>query len=206
MSWMLDAHDWIAELVRDEAPVKSAMNELVTRCAAEHPHADWPKFKKLDIEPELPLLERWLRNVLTNEPPAPNITAFWFGLYNPATRNTVRTEMYVAGSNRYAGNASPIDWQCGPDYWPGDRYAGSRVLAQLYTYAYSGRKGLQNDAEYPLALGYAAFAVAHLCRTLPAPVLLAGAKERAAVVGFDSGDYLTVGDIRQNGFEAAAHA
>ena len=204
MSWMFDSHEQIAALVRRELPTPSAMNKLVAWCAAAHPHAGWSKFKDLEIEAELPRLERWLRGVLRKEPPPTDITAFWFGLFNPCDRDgTVRSELYVAGSSLYAGDGSPMGWQCGPAYWPEARYAGSRVLAKLYRNAYTGRDALENDAEYPLALGYAAFAVAYLCRTTPPSLLLAGAAERTAVVGFDSGDYVTVGIVRSHGFEAS---
>lgn len=199
MSWLEQAHSEIRKLVHAQAPPAAAMEHLLSWCAAKHPHAGWARFKRLGINAELPRLERWLRGVLRSLPPAKSITAFWFGLFNPVDDDgTVRSDVYVSGSRLFAGDVDAADWNCAPAYWPESRYAKSRVLAAIYARAYEGPAPLGNDAEYPLVLGYAAFAVAHLCRTLPPELLLAGVQERAVIVGFDDGDMIPIGVVRSH--------
>ncbi len=146
----------------------------------------------------------WLREVLATEPPATTITAYWFGIFNPHDDDdNVGADVYVSGSARFAGDINGEDWNVSPAYWPEGRYADSRVLRALYRRAYRGKRSLENDAEYPLALGYAAFAVAHLCRVIPPRLLLGSASERAVIVGFDDGDMVELGIVRADGLVLA---
>jgi hypothetical protein len=85
------------------------------------------------------------------------------------------------------------------------RITRSQVLHAIYQVAYYGLEddgwvpGLGNDAEHALCLAYAALAVRWLAATLPADLLLSGARRRIIRVGFDSGDFLTIGTLSQDG-------
>lgn len=66
------------------------------------------------------------------------------------------------------------------------------------------RKGrVGNNAEYPLCLGYAAFALREVLAEQLSPELILGESDGVGVTaGFDSGDFLHVGTVRDSGFVA----
>jgi hypothetical protein len=51
-------------------------------------------------------------------------------------------------------------------------------------------------------LGFAAFAVRHLCRNATPQLILGRAKRRIVTVGFDSGDFVHIGTVTKGGFRA----
>ena len=75
------------------------------------------------------------------------------------------------------------------------RYAGSRILGEIYRIA-----GNISGAEYALCAAYAALAVAHLAGLIAPALLLGRRNERALVCGFHDGDYVIVGTITTRGF------
>jgi HEAT repeat protein len=54
---------------------------------------------------------------------------------------------------------------------------------------------LGNEAEYPLVLGYSAFAVRELLGQVEPPLLLGRAESLGVAVGFDSGDFVLLGEL-----------
>ena len=95
------------------------------------------------------------------------LKGLWFGLFNPRSDGrTPAADIYVCGSERFDPDPHDNSWAVGPDWWPDGRYAGSTVLADVYRIAYrqdtpvaEQKWCLGNDAEYPICLGYGAFAV-----------------------------------------------
>jgi hypothetical protein len=70
----------------------------------------------------------------------------------------------------------------------------------MYDLAYGkGKDGLRNDAEHPLCLTYACLAVRWLATTLPSSLLLGDTPARVLQVGWDSGDFLRIGTLTQDG-------
>lgn len=156
----------------------------------------WKGLAKLDLGQDLAVLEAWLRKVMAEEPPPTEVNGLWFGLFNPVVDGDQATScLYLAGSKRF--DRSDSDWACNPSYWPKGRYAESRVLRDIYELAYAPR-GPQVDGEY-FCLWYSMWAVAHLCRRIPAN-LLGDSSRRAVCVGFDDGDWFVVGTLLPDGF------
>lgn len=185
VSWPARSFDAVAALVRTGAGVVDGMARLLRFCEREHRHPAWEAFHDLDFGEELARLEGWLTACLRAEPPPTTTTAFLFGLFNPVDAAGQKTaDLYVAGS---------------PGYWPALRYAASQALEDIYLRAHDDPGELGEEAEYPLVLGYGALVAAHLCRTLPPALLLAGAAERPVLVGFDDGDQLQIGVVEARG-------
>ena len=85
------------------------------------------------------------------------------------------------------------------------------MLADIYRIAYrqgarvAEQKGcLGNDAEYPLVLGYGAFAVRELLGQVEPPLVLGGSASLGVAVGFDSGDFVLVGRLVRDGLAQIA--
>ena len=186
---LAEAADRITKLVRRDLTLGAAMRELIDWCAKRRPHRDWQPLRDLDFAAELRRLRSWCHNVISEEPPDASITGIYFGLFNPTYSSVTVADLYVAG-----GVVSDGEWipAVRNHWWPERRYARSQLLAQLYRVAYRSARGLGNDAEYPLALGFAVLAAKQLAPALPR-------KNVVIAAGFDSGDILTLGRLSTKG-------
>ncbi|MFO0906965.1 MAG: hypothetical protein U0794_01145 [Isosphaeraceae bacterium] len=200
------AYQWVVEELARERRVAEAMSALIDQCEAERPHPDWASLRALPFD-DLSPLRKWLESPFLEEPSAVPLQGLWFGLFNPCPDGrTPVADIYVCGSTRFDPDPDDNHWAVGPEWWPNARYAHSAVLADLYRIAYrQGRpaaeqKGcLGNDAEYPLALGYGAFAVRELLGQVETSLLLGRSDSLGVAVGFDSGDFVLLGRLMRDG-------
>ncbi len=187
------------------------MRSLIDQCAAGRSHPDWARLRSLPYSDLAPLFE-WVQRPFREEPPARPLQGLWFGLFNPCPDGrTPVADIYVCGSERFDPNPLDNSWAVGPDWWPDARYAESSVLADIYRIAY--RQGarvaeqkdcLGNDAEYPLCLGYGAFAVRELLEQVEPSLILGESDSLGVAVGFDSGDFVLLGEFGPAGFARRA--
>src|SRR5262245_35287050 len=186
------AYDFVKRTVESGNGMSDGMTELIGYCEKKKPNDVWGKIRKLNFKDDRDRLREWLVEVLSKEPPANEITAFWFGLFNPALDDgRVSCCLYVSGSTRF----DEVDWACWGDdsYVPDKRYADSKVLDEIYSL--TNKQGLGDIGEYVLCLGYACLAVKDLCETVPPELLLGSRDKRAVAVGFDSGDEILIGEV-----------
>jgi HEAT repeats len=200
-------HGWIVDELTRRRPVAESMTSLIDQCDAARPHPDWAKLGTLPYA-DLSPLHKWVQVPFREEPPEVPLKGLWFGLFNPCPDGrTPVADIYVCGSERFDPDPHDNSWAVGPDWWPAARCANSAVLADIYRIAY--RQGsrvteqnacLGNDAEYPLVLGYGVFAVRELLGQVEA--LLPGRAESLGVaVGFDSGDFVLLGELTSGGLK-----
>lgn len=197
--FLQSAADTIEGLLISRAPVPQGMTALLDWCEAQYPHPEWAAFRELDYSAEAARLREWVVALLAAEPlPGPE-TALYFGLFNPVRDDVVHADVYLAGGDR-----SESDWvyDVAEHWWPAGRYSDSPLLGRLYSLAYRP-SGLGNAAEYPLALGFTALAVAALARDVPGALLAGGSAERWLAVGFDSGDTLEIGAVDAAGLHVS---
>ena len=197
----------IEGVVRDSASVEDGMAQLIRHCDVSWPHDVWERIGGLDWGGDLRYLTEWLGAVIQQEPPAAEVKAYWFGLFNPTLETGEPTcGLYISGSTRYSETDLDMEWACWDDdsYLPEARYARSTALEGIYRLlSESGEPDLAAAGEYTLCLGYAALAVRAACRSAD-PALLARGCERPVVVGFDSGDWIVLGVATPHGFVACA--
>jgi hypothetical protein len=190
------AYDRVRGFVEDGYDVRGGMRRIIAWCKKQAPDADWSRFDDLDYTADSARLAAWLTDVLGKEPPPRDVTAFWFGLFNPVDEAGAATaDLYLAGSNRYEPRGDDPDWAVDPVYFPRGRYSRSTVTRAIHRAAYAPG-GPGSDAEYTLCLGYAGLSVAALAKAVPRTVLLGGAPRRDLFVGFDDGDALLVATLR----------
>jgi hypothetical protein len=201
----LAAFQAIRNLASGEESVAQKMRTLIAACETQDPHDSWSAFTELPFDKEPPELARWLREKFAREAPAKPLGALWFGIYNPIDDACgVVADIDVCGSTSYDPNDETFGWAVDPDYVPSGPRARSAVLAALYDTAYRTEQPLGNIAEYPLALGYTAFAVADVFKRVnELPGVVHGA---AIAVGFNSGDGLLIGHLMMHGFVLIGHA
>jgi len=198
--------NWVVDELSHRRPIQESMVLLIDRCEEAQPHSDWAELRSLPYANLSPLFV-WIQRPFREQPPARPLQGLWFGLFNPCyDGRTPVADIYVCGSERFHADAKDNSWAVGPDWWPDARYARSAVLADVYRIAYrqEGRTDdpeecLGNDAEYPLCLGFGAFAVRELLGQVEPSLLLGLATSIGVAVGFDSGDFVLVGRLVRDG-------
>lgn len=202
-------HDWIvAEFVR-RRPVADSMTALIEQCEEAQPHSDWAKLRALPFADLTPLIN-WVKEPFLQEPPEVPLRGLWFGLCNPCPDGrTPVADIYVCGSERFEPNHEDNSWAVAPDWWPEARYASSTLLTEIYRIAYRQRSPvaeqkdcLGNYAEYPLCLAYGAFAVREVLAGVDTSLILGESCSLGIAVGFDSGDFILLGELTPNGLIA----
>lgn len=191
-----DTYDVVAGVVKSEGSVTVGMKRLVEHCAHLSPDPAWPEIGKLDFEGDAENLKTWIEKILVTEPPSANIAAFWFGIFDSlGPDGRASSSLYMAGAETY----DPGDdgsWACSPVYFPEHRYAESAVLRSISGLLAGRDNGVSWLGSYMLPLAYAALAVKKAERSIPADIWLRGRAARAVAVGFDSGDFVTLPEIR----------
>lgn len=193
-----DTYDWIVDELGEKRSVSAAMANLIQKCTAARPHADWDQLANVRYG-ELDAALAWLQRPFVDEPHDGILQSLWVGVFNPVRNGSTVADMYVCGSERRA-SADDCDWAVSPEWWPDERYAHSRQLEAIYEIAYRPG-GLGNDAEYPLCLGYAAFTVTTSLAQVEPRVILQDSEYLDVAVGFDSGDMILLGRLDDYGFE-----
>jgi hypothetical protein len=195
-------YHWIVSELAQHRPVAESMRRLIDQCEAACPHPNWARLRALPYADLGPLV-RWVERPFLEEPPVRPLKGLWFGLFNPIRDGEAVADIYLAGSERF--EPTNIHWAVRPEWWPAARYAESAVTAGIYRI---GRQpggpsvdwDLGNDAEYPLCLGYGAFAVREVLSRV-GPALVLGESPSVEVgVGFDSGDWIRLGEFGLAGF------
>lgn len=208
--------EFVQQVVKSHTGVLGGMIELVDYCKASCPSSVWDKILRLDFAKDVACLQAWLRHVLTDEPPAENIKAFWFGLFNPDIAGQISCDLYLSGSVEFDPEDETFDWACLTDesYLPNGGYAKSRVLHEIYHIVHSDQPVFPHPCkmglckgntscwlgEYALCLGYACLSIKEVLRSIEPTLLLGKARTRAVAVGYDSGDGIIIGNIDQNGW------
>lgn len=187
--------DEIERVVKSDLPVEEGLLRIIQYCAATHPHPDWSALRTQDVAGDLRQFQQWLETMMRTMPPPAPITGLWFGLFNPTVQGHVTADLHLIGAPY---DATDFNWLFRQRWGSGTPDSGSTVLESIYQIAYRNEDGLGNDAEYPLALAYAALAIRHLAQRM-GPTLLGDATQRVIHVGFDSGDFLCIGAVQQNG-------
>lgn len=194
---LAELHGLIVNELAADRPIRESMDRLITACAAKRPHDDWEQLRALPLGNTDDLCA-WIEKPFRLDPPSEKLAGLWFGIFNPIYNRKTVADVYVCGSNRFDQDPDDCDWAVGPDWWPEYRYANSAVLAGIYEI--SNRKdGLHNDAEYPLCLGYGALAVREILNRISPAIVLDAAGSVGVAVGFDSGDFVLLGQFTDQG-------
>lgn len=202
-------HGWIVRELARCRPVADSMSCLLDECEAKYPHPDWSRIRSLPFG-DLSSLLAWIQRPFVDDPPRDPLRGLWFGLFNPCPDGRPVSDIYLCGSKRFYPDPDDKDWAVGPDWWPEGRYAESAVLAAIYRIAYredisdksERKKCLGSTAEYSLCLGYGAFVVRELLGQIDTSLIRGGTETVGIAVGFDSGDFVLLGELCGDGLRA----
>lgn len=195
------SHDKLTDVLASESSFDDGIASLIDFCAKQEPWRGWSTLRKLDWSTDRSRVKQWLSRLLTKEPPAKNIKAFWFGLFNPIIKGKATCGLYVAGAKEFDPDDDTFEWSCGPTYFPDGRYAQSQVLDVIYQKVKNAKGSVSSYGEYVLCLGYAGLVVKQIASTLSVETWLGTSASRAVAVGFDSGDGVLLGTITRRGWK-----
>jgi hypothetical protein len=192
--------DKVKEIVAKDVTVAAGMKEIITFCKKNYEHADWMKFNGLEYD-ETSEINNWIENVLKNDPIPPKINGLWFGLYNPCNDDgEASADIYIAGNDGFDKDDEDGEWAVDPKYFPETRYLKSKILDKIYQIAYSYEDGLENTAEYALCFAYGCLITKYLLVKYSKSIISSKTKSIGVAVGFDSGDFLVIGELNKDGF------
>ncbi|HEY8130331.1 MAG TPA: hypothetical protein VII12_00450, partial [Thermoanaerobaculia bacterium] len=117
----------------------------------------------------------------------------WIGIANYVVHGAETCDMHFIGSAAY--DDKDTDWAVHAQYRPEAGEAESAALHQIYQIAYETETSLGNDAEWPICLAYAVFAVAELLRGASS-AFFGGGRKIGVSVGFDEGDFVVMRSLR----------
>ncbi|MEM6676044.1 MAG: hypothetical protein AAF726_24555 [Planctomycetota bacterium] len=176
------------QLARSAPDAESAWRDLVEWVSSEvGPRLSLP-IREVDLLSDVLSVRDQLSVLLESEPPPSAIEALYFGLFDAVSENDVEEiGYYVAGIERF----DPADGEslCDPAWWPDGRYLVSSALQAVKSAELNAAAADQlSESEF---LAYAGQLGAGLIVTR---FSIRGLDDgRAVVVGFDSGDFATIG-------------
>ncbi len=174
--------DHVAALARDAADPASGLRQVADFLDPEGKALG--KLRKAKIERDVAVIRKQLTEVIAAEPPPPEVTAIYFGLFESEDDDGEEAiGYYVSGVITFDPD-SP-DSLVNPAWCPEDRYLTSRVLRLLKqaeaAASEDGADDLRSRLSYAGQIG-----LAMLLSRFASEGLFA-AKQR--IVGFDSGDF-----------------
>lgn len=196
-----DGCAWLEPLLSERLDVETAIRRFLRQCERWFPDVNWAELREVEVRQDFAQLAEWLTYVLATEPPR-GVRAFWFGLYDAEDDEHEYSGLYLSGSRKFRKERD-VDGDCGwavdPAYWPEARHSESKLLTEIHRVAIlADNDGLQ--ADYWGLLGCGTIMVSHLIRTVDRRLLLGRSLERAVAVGFDSGDNILLGLVRERSF------
>jgi hypothetical protein len=199
----------IHELLASSANVNDYMHRLIDAHAAAAPHEGWQTMTRIPFESEMEhVCGTWFPDVIRQQPPIDlPIAGLWFGLCQPVRGGETTADFYVSGSPEFHLD-SEGDWAAGPPaYFPAQRYANSRVLADVFRISKEQLDNLRAAAgEYVyaeefLGAGYVAFAAKSALERVDRSLLVRPHDRVGVAVGWDSGDPLYIGWVTADGLQ-----
>jgi hypothetical protein len=154
------------------------------------------RLEKLDFEKDANSIEKSITNILSSEPPKIKVKGFWFGIFDTHDNGKSSSQAYLCGSNKGPGTGETAEWAVNPKYFPESRYFGSKVLNELPEVINEAGDNL--EIRY-FSLWYLAVVVANYCKSNYS--LLLNADKCIVSIGFDSGDFVNIGQLSSKGFE-----
>ena len=183
----------IFDVVESNDSISSRMLSLIDACEQQVPHPQWSEMRRLDFEADDARLGDWLNAAIADAAVALVPKGLWFGLFNPMIDDVMIADIYTGVSPAFDDES--LDWA---GQFPKPHCLESNVLKNIMLSAYRNSDCLENSAEYPLALAYGSIVSriaiescdpAHNWRSL-----------KGAVVGFDSGDAIRLGQFSSGKF------
>ncbi len=186
----------IIQSVSENGSVTDRVHAVIAECERQVPHPHWGNMRRIDFEADNSRLKNWLPSLFQDSTQSRRAKGLWFGLFTTGESGKEAAEIYVATSSSY--DAKSIDWATETGQLAPANYLGSHVLRDIYSEAYRTHGGLGNTAEYPLVLSFGAIAARIVLEDSALTRKLSNLQ--GAAVGFDSGDFLFLGEFVQGKF------
>ncbi|MBZ9686135.1 hypothetical protein G9F72_007285 [Clostridium estertheticum] len=185
------SYNYVGEIVNSDLSITIGMEKLIDHCKGYIESLVWDKLQGLDFEEDELSLKKWVENNLKNQPPIDDVDSLWFGLFDGISNGYEVCSLYLSGAS------SENDEEDNELYLPDDRYADSMALRDMSIILKNESSNVREVGEYILYLGYACLVVKNIFKTLDWGILQNLSNLCELVVGFDSGDYIVLGNINK---------
>lgn len=149
------------------------------------------KLNALDFESDIDSIKKIIANIIESHPPKKKIKGYWFGIFE----TTEGYQAYLVGSSKASLNDETAEWAVEPEYVPENRYIESTVLKILPQI----ESGTEDIAIRYFSLWYLMVTVSIFCKKSSHALL--NSNKCIITVGYDSGDFINVGQITEKSFE-----
>lgn len=201
-----DPHKFVAALtveIRRQRPFIAGLKSMLQWCAKHLPHGDWKKVAALDFEADEKKAQTWIPKTLKAAPSPFPIHGMYFGLHEYSTaKDEEYAKLYVGFLGQYDPKDKKASWVFGAKrHYPEKSTLNARALkAAGVIFNRESGEGLGNDGNFMFCMTYANLLVA----SLMTPELHLSLKSKAdrigLLAGWDSGDYMNLGELTAKGF------
>lgn len=187
----------IVASVGSSGPLTPRMLAVIAECERQIPHQDWEILRAIDYEADIDRLRHWVNATVSELPETQSPQGLWVGICNPCDIPhdiaSARSDAYLSFCAQFDAVAN--DWAY--ESLVSGECMNSDALRAIYRAAYGTTGGLENSAEYPLALAYGAMIAIEALTHIPGELLTS---LDGVVCGFDSGDSLLLGKFERGVF------
>ena len=170
---------------------KQILRSFLLHIQTKENEAAISRLNTLDFETDVDAIERTIGNIIELHPPKKKIKGYWFGIFE----TTEGYQAHLVGSNKASLNDEAAEWAVEPEYAPENRYIESNVLRILPQI----ESGTEDIAIRYFSLWYLLIAVSSFCKKSSQALL--NSNKCIVTVGYDSGDFINVGQVTEKGFE-----
>lgn len=177
-----------------ESPAE-ALEQLARLGERQRAWKTWKRLAQHDYEAAEEELAAWMEDVLREDPPPPEIQAFFFGLFDAEDeRGRTTFGLRLGGSSFFAPFDTTFSWAADPDWIPDDPFAPEGILDEIYRLSTDAPREQRDFARYTFGLAYAVLAVKRLCARFAKPLELWRHGGRQVAVGFLGGEAILLPD------------
>jgi hypothetical protein len=177
-----------------ESPAE-ALEQLARLGARQKEWKTWKRLAKHDYEVAEEELAAWMEDLLREDPPPPEIQAFFFGLFDAEDeRGRTTFGLRLGGSSFFAPFDRSFSWAAEPDWVPEDCFAPEGILDEIYRLSADAPREQRDFARYTFGLAYAVLAVKRLCARFAKRLELWRHGGRQVAVGFLGGEAILLPD------------
>jgi hypothetical protein len=191
---------YVLELVKKHSSINDAVRDFLTFIASPDVEDAVQSLMKFDYKKDYDRITNSIRDILYNAPPKIRIKAYWFGIYEAIQNGSESFQAYISATDVFDSGEESEDWNVDPKYFPPARFFESTVLEKSHPLSieYDGYFEIKYFVLWYLTLVIGIFAKTNH------ELFLINTKKCFVCVGFDEGDYNTIGCLNSNGLNISS--
>jgi len=191
-------------IARREIPYLQKCANLWNYLDRIYPSPAWKLTRELNFGADFSAHKEWLQYLFTSDPPNADVAGYWFGIFfteYPKYENACLNNLYIGGTSEFVLTDDSKDWACGTFIWPDREKMDAPELLHEDIFNYSYNNGIKESDRSYLYLAYHIILLNELIPSIDPQVWLQNSRYRGAALGFDEGDFVTLGIFKNGKWE-----